>query len=93
MIGLNVFATNWKIITTTCLIIFNQLNQTDKKTGGPKVWVYKDKHTSQPKGEATVTYDDPETAKAAIEWFNGVYTKLVEFVFKTCNFVLFKPFT
>jgi len=27
--------------------------------------------TGRPKGEATVTYDDPETAKAAINWFSG----------------------
>lgn len=24
-----------------------------------------------PKGEATVTFDDPDTAKAAIDWFDG----------------------
>ncbi|XP_052799798.1 RNA-binding protein cabeza-like [Mya arenaria] len=42
----------------------------DKKTNKPKLWIYKDKNTGLPKGEATVTYDDPETAKAAINWFN-----------------------
>ena len=45
--------------------------QTDKRTGNPKVWIYKDKMTSVPKGEATVTFEDPATAKAAIEWFDG----------------------
>uniref|UniRef100_T1JJM9 RanBP2-type domain-containing protein n=1 Tax=Strigamia maritima TaxID=126957 RepID=T1JJM9_STRMM len=43
----------------------------DKKTGKPKIWIYKDKITGKPKGEATVTYDDPPTATSAIEWFNG----------------------
>ena len=27
--------------------------------------------TGRPKGEATVTYDDPESANAAISWFSG----------------------
>jgi len=42
----------------------------DKKTGKPKIFVYKDKMTGRPKGEATVTYDDTSAASAAIEWFN-----------------------
>ncbi|XP_070204750.1 RNA-binding protein cabeza-like isoform X7 [Littorina saxatilis] len=45
--------------------------KTDKRTGLPKVWIYKDKNTGVPKGEATITFDDPETAKAAINWFDG----------------------
>lgn len=45
--------------------------QTDKKTNTPKVWIYKDKVTNLPKGEATVTFDDSDTAKAAIDWFDG----------------------
>ena len=45
--------------------------QIDKKTGKQKLWIYKDKMTGRPKGEATVTYDDPETATAAINWFSG----------------------
>ncbi|XP_061188835.1 uncharacterized protein LOC133197011 [Saccostrea echinata] len=44
--------------------------KTDKRSGKPKVWIYKDKNTGRPKGEATITYDDSETAKAAINWFN-----------------------
>ena len=47
------------------------LSQTDKRTGKPKVWIYKDKNSGVPKGEATITFDDPETAKAAIDWFDG----------------------
>ncbi|CAG5136385.1 unnamed protein product, partial [Candidula unifasciata] len=45
--------------------------KTDKKTNTPKVWIYKDKLTNMPKGEATVTFDDSDTAKAAIDWFDG----------------------
>ena len=43
----------------------------DKRTNTPKIWVYKDKITGKPKGEATVTYEDEQTATSAIEWFNG----------------------
>ena len=35
------------------------------------IWIYKDKSTGQAKGDATVTYEDPETAAAAVKWFNG----------------------
>lgn len=37
----------------------------------PQIWIYKDKGTGLPKGDATVTYDDAHTAPAAVEWFNG----------------------
>ncbi|XP_039270894.2 uncharacterized protein LOC120345481 isoform X3 [Styela clava] len=43
----------------------------DRRTGEPKIYVYMDKETGAPKGECTVTYDDPPSAKAAINWFNG----------------------
>lgn len=42
----------------------------DKRTKAPKIWIYKDKNTGEGKGEATITYDDPEAAGAAINWFN-----------------------
>lgn len=45
----------------------------DKKTNKPKIWMYKDKVTGKPKGEATVTYDDSLAAKSAISWFDGNY--------------------
>jgi RNA-binding protein FUS len=43
----------------------------DRKTGAPKIWIYKDKTTGEGKGEATITYDDEEAAQAAINWYNG----------------------
>ncbi|XP_032223575.1 RNA-binding protein cabeza isoform X2 [Nematostella vectensis] len=42
----------------------------DKKLQKPKIWIYKHPDGSS-KGECTVTYEDPPTASAAIEWFNG----------------------
>lgn len=36
-----------------------------------KVWLYRNKSTGEPKGDATVTYEDPQTATAAVKWFNG----------------------
>ncbi|KAI9000145.1 hypothetical protein DFJ74DRAFT_697849 [Hyaloraphidium curvatum] len=44
--------------------------KTDKKTGLKKVWIYRDA-SGDAKGDATVTYDDPETAPSAVEWFSG----------------------
>ncbi|KAI7903444.1 uncharacterized protein BX663DRAFT_506532 [Cokeromyces recurvatus] len=45
--------------------------KTDKKLRKPKIWIYMDKETNLPKGDATITYDDPPSADAAIEWFGG----------------------
>ncbi|KAJ3380221.1 hypothetical protein HDU84_006076 [Entophlyctis sp. JEL0112] len=47
--------------------------KTDKKQRppGPKIWIYKDKNTNIPKGDATLTYEDPPAATAAISFFNG----------------------
>ncbi|GAB2275230.1 TATA-binding protein-associated factor 2N [Dionaea muscipula] len=42
----------------------------DKRTGRPKIWLYRDKATNEPKGDATITYEDPHAALAAVEWFN-----------------------
>ncbi|XP_028766938.1 transcription initiation factor TFIID subunit 15-like [Neltuma alba] len=43
----------------------------DKRTGRPKIWLYRDKETNEPKGDATVTYEDPHAAVASVEWFNN----------------------
>ncbi|KAG0082861.1 hypothetical protein BGZ92_011293, partial [Podila epicladia] len=43
----------------------------DKKTMAPKIRIYTDSATGAPKGDATVTYDDPGTIEYAIKWFNG----------------------
>ncbi|KAG0476202.1 hypothetical protein HPP92_013043 [Vanilla planifolia] len=43
----------------------------DKRSGRPKIWIYRDKVTNEPKGDATVTYEDPHAALAAVEWFHS----------------------
>ncbi|XP_010907647.2 transcription initiation factor TFIID subunit 15 isoform X1 [Elaeis guineensis] len=43
----------------------------DKRTGRPKIWLYRDKVTNEPKGDATITYEDPHAASAAVEWFHN----------------------
>lgn len=43
----------------------------EKRTGRPKIWLYRDKVTNEPKGDATLTYEDPHAAVAAVEWFNN----------------------
>ncbi|KAJ7309010.1 hypothetical protein JRQ81_008295 [Phrynocephalus forsythii] len=45
--------------------------KTNKKTGKLMINLYTDKDTGKPKGEATVSFDDPPSAKAAIDWFDG----------------------
>lgn len=48
-----------------------EIQQKDKRTGRPKIWLYRDKATNEPKGDATITYEDPHAAMAAVEWFNN----------------------
>lgn len=43
----------------------------DKRTGRLKIWIYRDKVTNEPKGDATVAYEDPYAAAAAVEWFDN----------------------
>jgi RNA-binding protein FUS len=41
------------------------------KNGKPKIWLYFDKATGLPKGDATITYEDESTTTNALEWFNN----------------------
>ncbi|XP_053730035.1 TATA-binding protein-associated factor 2N isoform X3 [Synchiropus splendidus] len=43
----------------------------NKKSGQLMINIYTDRATGRSKGEATVSFDDPPSAKAAIDWFNG----------------------
>ena len=38
--------------------------------GEPTIHLYKDKRTGRPKGDGTVSYEDPATAKSAVDWFH-----------------------
>lgn len=44
--------------------------KTDERSGGPKIWIYKDRMTGEGNGRATVTYEDDETADKAITEYN-----------------------
>ena len=56
--------------------------QVSKKTGLQMINIYTDKISGQPKGECTVSYDDPPSAKAAIDWFDG---EIADLYFKGCD--------
>lgn len=43
----------------------------DRETRSPRVWLYKDKRTGEPTGEATITYVDRETQKLALQSYDG----------------------
>jgi stress response protein SCP2 len=53
----------------------------DDRSGGPKVWIYKDRDTGEGNGRATVTYEDDETADKAIQEYNGKIN-FIRFVFQ-----------
>jgi ribosomal protein L37AE/L43A len=41
----------------------------DRFTKKPKIWLYRDKTTGAPKGDATFTYEDAHSAPAAVKWY------------------------
>merc|ERR1719356_652006 len=47
------------------------VEETEVEALEAKIWIYKDRNTGEQKGEATVTYDDPQAAQSAISWFDG----------------------
>lgn len=53
-------------------------SQVNKKTGLPMINLYTDRETGKLKGEATVSFDDPPSAKAAIDWFDGKWSDLMK---------------
>lgn len=45
--------------------------KTNKRTGQPMINMYTHRETAKLKGEAMVSFDDPPSAKAATNWFDG----------------------
>lgn len=47
------------------------LSQTNRRLSQPAINIYTDKDSGKPKGDATLSYDEPACARAAVEHFNG----------------------
>ncbi|CAF2449619.1 unnamed protein product [Rotaria sp. Silwood2] len=45
----------------------------DVRSPKPKIWVYKDRQTREGKGEATITFINPESCQMAINYFNELF--------------------
>ena len=64
-------------VTTADLVsFFGQIGAIKKSKknynqGEPTIHLYKDKRTGRCKGDGTISYEEPDTAKAAIKWFDG----------------------
>jgi len=50
----------------------------DDRSGGPKIWIYKDRNTGEPNGRATVTFDDNESADRAIQEYNNQHVDSID---------------
>ncbi|XP_060678301.1 RNA-binding protein FUS isoform X4 [Hemiscyllium ocellatum] len=61
------------VTVDTVADFFKQIGviKVNKRTGQPMINLYTDRETGKLKGEATVSFDDPPSAKAAIDWFDG----------------------
>lgn len=51
--------------------MLSALSQINKRTGLHAINIYTDKDSGKPKGDATLSYEEPPSAKAAVEWFDG----------------------
>lgn len=47
----------------------------NRRLGQPAINIYKDNETGKPKGVATLSYEEPICAKAAVEHFDGMMTR------------------
>jgi len=56
------------------------LIKTNERSGGPKIWIYKDRMTGEGNGRATVTYEDEETANKAISEYNDQHISSINSV-------------
>lgn len=54
----------------------------NRRLGQPAINIYKDNETGKPKGVATLSYEEPICAKAAVEHFDGIY--IICKYFKSC---------
>lgn len=52
--------------------------KTDDRSGGPKIWIYKDRDTGEGNGRATVTYEDDDTASRAISEYNDRHIDIID---------------
>ncbi|XP_026862037.2 EWS RNA-binding protein 1b isoform X2 [Electrophorus electricus] len=43
----------------------------NRRTGQPAINIYTDKDSGKPKGDATLSYEEPFCARAAVDYFNG----------------------
>ena len=46
--------------------------QMNRRLGQPAINIYTDKDSGKPKGDATLSYEEPFCAKAAVEHFDGM---------------------
>lgn len=47
----------------------------NRRLGHAAINIYTDKDTGKPKGDATLSYEEPVSAKAAVEHFDGMLYK------------------
>lgn len=58
----------------THFFFLSLLAQMNRRLGQPAINIYKDNETGKPKGVATLSYEEPICAKAAVEHFDGMMT-------------------
>lgn len=54
--------------------------KTDDRSGGPKIWIYKDRMTGEANGRATVTFTSDDTANKAISKYNDQHIDSIDAV-------------
>lgn len=57
----------------TKLNYFSLCVKINRRLGQPAINIYTDKDSGKPKGDATLSYEEPICAKAAVEHFDGTF--------------------
>lgn len=60
---------------------YSSFPQINRRLGQPAINIYTDKDSGKPKGDATLSYEEPFCAKAAVEHFDGRFMILFIYFF------------
>lgn len=66
--------TSKHLVMELIFFFLSLLAQMNRRLGQPAINIYKDNETGKPKGVATLSYEEPICAKAAVEHFDGMMT-------------------
>lgn len=62
------------------LFLIDVCLQINRRLGQPAINIYTDRDSGKPKGDATLSYEEPQFARAAVEQYNGQCRRFLKHV-------------